>query len=119
MEQRNGRKGVVGRVIPPDDVRGATQIGLLRGEVNRDALRFVKHRIGWVPDGVGRREQEGTVAISILQSAMVLRLNKYANVRLSLRLTSHTHLVSVVNVHFRMLIHLPVLNQTHRFSRLR
>lgn len=88
MEQRYGGKGVVGRVLPPDDVRGATQIGLLRGEVNRDALRFVKHRVGWVPDGVGRREQEGAVAISILQSAMVLRLNKYANVRLSLRLIS-------------------------------
>lgn len=56
MEQRYGGKGVVGRVLPPDDVRGATQIGLLRGEVNRDALRFVKHRVGWVPDGVGRRE---------------------------------------------------------------
>lgn len=110
MEQRYGGKGVVGRVLPPDDVRGAAQIGLLRGEVNRDALRFVKHRIGWVPDGVGRREQEGAVAISILQSAMVLRLNKYANVRLNFRLTSHIHLVSVVNVHFRMLIHLPVVN---------
>ena len=118
MEQRYGGKGVVGRVLPPDDVRGATQIGLLRGEVNRDALRFVKHRVGWVPGGVGRREQEGAVAISILQSAMVLRLNKYANVRLNFRLTSHIHLVSVVNVHFRMLIHLPVLNQVHRFSRL-
>ena len=56
MEQRYGGKGVVGRVLPPDDVRGAAQIGLLRGEANRDALRFVKHRVGWVPDGVGRRE---------------------------------------------------------------
>ena len=109
----------MGRVLPPDDVRDATQIGLLRREVNGNALRFVKYRIGWVPNGVGRREQEGAIAISILQSTMVLCLNKYANVRLNLRLASHIYLVSVVNVHFRMLIHSPIVNQIHRFSRLR